>query len=170
MNNIINKIVITIVVISSMNFYGQNTSLSDEVIKDMKYMVEEEKLARDVYEFLDNTWNIRVFNNIKQSEQRHMEMMQNLLSTNNVEYDLSDESGLFFNKELQKLYNELIEKGSKSKYDALEVGKLIEVTDIKDITDAIENTNDSYIKTVYTNLLKASQNHLKAFERQLSRY
>lgn len=170
MNNVTNKIVITIIAISSMNFYGQNTSLSDEVIKDMKYMVEEEKLARDVYEFLDNTWNIRVFNNIKQSEQRHMEMMQNLLSTNNVEYDLSDESGLFFNKELQKLYNELIEKGSKSKYDALEVGKLIEVTDIKDLTDAIENTNDSYIKTVYTNLLKASQNHLKAFERQLSRY
>lgn len=170
MNNVTNKIVITIIAFSSMNFYGQNTSLSDEVIKDMKYMVEEEKLARDVYEFLDNTWNIRVFNNIKQSEQRHMEMMESLLSTNNVEYKLSEENGVFFNEELQKMYNELIEKGSKSKYDALEVGKLIEVTDIKDLTEAIENTNDSKLITVYTNLLKASQNHLKAFERQLSRY
>lgn len=170
MNNVTNKIVITIIAFSSMNFYGQNTSLSDEVIKDMKYMVEEEKLARDVYEFLDNTWNIRVFNNIKQSEQRHMEMMESLLSTNNVEYKLSEENGVFFNEELQKMYNELIEKGSKSKYDALEVGKLIEVTDIKDLTEAIENTNDSKLITVYTNLLKASKNHLKAFERQLSRY
>lgn len=170
MNNVINKIVITIIAFSSMNFYGQNTSLSDEVIKDMKYMVEEEKLARDVYEFLDNTWNIRVFNNIKQSEQRHMEMMESLLSTNNVEYELSEENGVFFNEELQKMYNELIEKGSKSEYDALEVGKLIEVTDIKDLTEAAENTNDSKLITVYTNLLKASQNHLKAFERQLSKY
>jgi|TARA_R100001377_G_scaffold78752_1_gene56631 hypothetical protein len=170
MNNVTNKIIITIIAFSSMNFYGQNTSLSDEVIKDMKYMVEEEKLARDVYEFLDNTWNIRVFNNIKQSEQRHMEMMESLLGTNNVEYELSEENGVFFNEELQKMYNELIEKGSKSKYDALEVGKLIEVTDIKDLTEAIENTNDSKLITVYTNLLKASQNHLKAFERQLSRY
>lgn len=170
MNNVTNKIVITIIAFSSMNFYGQNTSLSDEVIKDMKYMVEEEKLARDVYEFLDNTWNIRVFNNIKQSEQRHMEMMESLLSTNNVEYELSEENGVFFNEELQKMYNELIEKGSKSKYDALEVGKLIEVTDIKDLTEAIENTNDSKLITVYTNLLKASKNHLKAFERQLSKY
>lgn len=170
MNNVINKIVITIIAFSSMNFYGQNTSLSDEVIKDMKYMVEEEKLARDVYEFLDNTWNIRVFNNIKQSEQRHMEMMESLLSTNNVEYELSEENGVFFNEKLQKMYNELIEKGSKSEYDALEVGKLIEVTDIKDLTEAVENTNDSKLITVYTNLLKASQNHLKAFERQLSKY
>ena len=31
----------------------------------MKYMLEEEKMARDVYEILDNTWNLRVFNNIK---------------------------------------------------------------------------------------------------------
>jgi len=170
MNNVINKIVITMVVISSMNFYGQNPSLSDEVIKDMKYMVEEEKLARDVYEFLDTTWGIRVFNNIKQSEQRHMEMMQSLLSTNHVEYDLSEENGVFFNQELQKMYNDLIAKGSISKYDALEVGKLIEVTDIKDLTDAIENTNDSNLITVYSNLLQASQNHLKAFERQLSKY
>jgi hypothetical protein len=170
MNNVINKIAITIVVISSMNFYGQNPSHSDEVIKDMKYMVEEEKLARDVYEFLDTTWGIRVFNNIKQSEQRHMEMMQSLLSTNKVEYDLSEENGVFFNKELQKLYNDLIAKGSISKYDALEVGKLIEVTDIKDLTDAIENTNDSNLITVYSNLIQVSQNHLKAFERQLSKY
>lgn len=170
MKNVVNKIVITIVVISSMNFYGQNPLLLDEMIKDMKYMVEEEKLARDVYDFLDKTWNLRVFNNIKQSEQRHMEMMLSLLSTNNVEYDLSEENGVFFNKELQKMYNDFIAKGSKSKFDALEVGKLIEVTDIKDLTDAIENTNDSNLITVYSNLLQASQNHLKAFERQLSKY
>ena len=45
--------------------------------------------------------------------------------------------------------------------------KLIEETDITDLEDAIANTNDAYITQVYSNLLRASRNHLKAFNRQL---
>ena len=37
--------------------------------KGLKYMREEEKLARDVYLTLDKTWNHRIFFNIAQSEQ-----------------------------------------------------------------------------------------------------
>ena len=130
-------------------------------------MVEEEKLAKDVYEHLGELWSLRIFKNILQSEQQHMEMMENLLKTNKIKYKLSDERGVFFNRELQKMYNQLIDKGSKSQKDALQVGKLIEETDITDLEDAIANTNDAYITQVYSNLLRASRNHLKAFNRQL---
>lgn len=170
MNNVIKKTIIAIVILFSMNTFSQNISLAKNVINDMKFMVEEEKVARDVYEYLDETWNLRVFNNIKQSEQRHMEMMENLLSTNKVTYQLSDERGVFYNEDLQKMYNDLVEKGSKSRNDALEVGKLIEVTDINDLENAIKNTTDSYIIQVYSNLLRASENHLQAFNRQLAKY
>lgn len=170
MNNVIKKTIIAIVILFSMNTFSQNISLAKNVINDMKFMVEEEKVARDVYEYLDETWNLRVFNNIKQSEQRHMEMMENLLSTNKVTYQLSDERGVFYNEDLQKMYNDLVEKGSKSRNDALEVGKLIEVTDINDLENAIKNTTDTYIKQVYSNLLRASENHLQAFNRQLAKY
>jgi hypothetical protein len=149
--------------------FSQNTSQTKQTIADMKFMLEEEKVARDVYEYLDEIWNLRVFNNIKQSEQQHMDRIQSLLDDNNIEYKLSDERGVFYNDDLQKMYNNLIEKGGKSIHDAFLAGILIEEVDIADLEKAMANTNDEYIRQVYSNLLRASNNHLRAFNRQLSR-
>jgi hypothetical protein len=50
-----------------------NDFVLTETDKDaLLFMLEEEKLARDTYEFLDNTWSINPFANIKNSEQTHM--------------------------------------------------------------------------------------------------
>jgi len=170
MKNAIFKFSIIIISTSWLNIYSQTANLSNQEIKDMKYMLEEEKVARDVYEFLDAKWNLMVFGNIKQSEQQHMDMVEYLLNTNKVAYKLNEKRGEFYNESLQKLYNDLIEKGSKSKYDALEVGKTIEVTDIADLENALQNTSDSEINSVYSRLLFASNNHLRAFNRNLSRF
>ncbi|WP_178985539.1 DUF2202 domain-containing protein [Winogradskyella helgolandensis] len=170
MNQIFNKRITGVFVLVTVNKSGQQSEISVEEMNAMKYMVEEEKVARDVYYYLDGLWNARVFSNIKQSEERHMQVIKSLLDAYNITYKLSEKQGIFYNIELQKLYDELIEKGKKSLYDAFEVGKQIELTDIADLEDAIEKTEDDYIKQVYNNLLAASQNHLKAFNRQLSRY
>ncbi|TYQ00064.1 hypothetical protein C7447_101672 [Tenacibaculum adriaticum] len=162
-----NSLLIFLLAVSYISF-SQDKSMSE--IEDMKYMVEEEKMARDVYEYLGDKWNLRVFNNIKQSEQRHMEMMQNLLEVNKIDYTISKEKGVFFNKELQKIYDALITRGSTSVLEAIEVGKLIEKKDIEDLEGAIRNSQDDFAKQVYSYLLKGSQNHLRAFNRQLSRY
>ena len=170
MKNVISKTVGVFLILMSINGYSQNSPLSNQVSNDMKYMLEEEKVARDVYELLDSKWNLRVFNNIKQSEQHHMDIMENILIKYKITYRLSEEKGVFYDKELQKLYDDLIKKGLQSKQDAFEVGKLIEVTDINDLELAIKNTEDEYLKQVYTNLLHASNNHLRAFNRQLSKF
>lgn len=170
MKHVIFKLSILIISTGWINVFSQVASISNQEISDMKYMLEEEKVARDVYEFLDTKWNLMVFNNIKQSEQQHMDMMEYLLNINKISYKLSDKRGVFYNEHLQKMYNDLIEKGSKSKYDALEVGKTIEVTDIADLENAIKNTSNSEINTVYSRLLFASNNHLRAFNRNLSRF
>lgn len=170
MNNVIFKTVILFISLIGINSFGQQTDLSSQEIQDMKFMLEEEKVARDVYDLLDQQWDMRVFNNIKGSEQRHMDMMENLLNSYKIAYQLSNEKGIFYNQELQNLYNSLVEKGTKSKYDALEVGKLIEVTDIADLETAIQQATESEIKDVYSKLIFASNNHLKAFNRNLSRF
>ncbi|MCF8274634.1 MAG: DUF2202 domain-containing protein [Flavobacteriaceae bacterium] len=170
MKNVIFKTSIIIVSIMSFNSFGQSANLSKQEVADMKYMLEEEKVARDVYEFLDNKWDLMVFNNIKQSEQNHMDMIENLLNANKVSYKLSAEQGVFYNEQLQKMYHDLIAKGSKSKQDALEVGKTIEVTDIDDLEKAIKNTSNSEISATYSRLAFASNNHLHAFNKNLSRY
>jgi hypothetical protein len=71
--------------------------------------------------------------------------------------------GEFTYEELQDLYQALIEKGGKSLTDALEVGVLIEVTDIEDLEAAIRTVKDRPIKNVFGNLLNGSYNHLAAF-------
>ncbi|MFD2564371.1 DUF2202 domain-containing protein [Aquimarina rubra] len=150
--------------------YSQKNTLEKKVVEDMKYMLEEEKLAKDVYTFLGDKWSLKIFENIKQSEERHFDAMKNLLTTNEISFKVYKENGRFYNPELQKLYDYLIQLGSNSIKDAINVGILIEETDIQDLEKAIKNADDPYTKQVYSNLLRASKNHLRAFNRQLSKF
>ena len=145
--------------------------LSDEEAQWLVYMREEEKLARDVYEFLYGLWGSRIFNNIRQSEQTHMDAVKTLLDRYGVS-DPAEGKGLgeFTNPEFRELYVDLTQLGSLSVVGALNVGVFIEETDIKDLTDALLVTTHKDIRTVYGNLLDGSLNHLKAFTSNLSKY
>lgn len=64
-------------------------------MNDIKCIVEEEKTARDAYKYLNQIWDLRVFNNIKQSEKRHLQMIKNLLNNYKIDYHMSEERGVF---------------------------------------------------------------------------
>jgi len=147
-------------------------TLSAEEIEGMLLMREEEKLARDVYITLYEKWNLKTFESIGQgSETTHMDAMKNLLDRYGLEDPVGEDiPGVFQNEELQKAYDELVEKGSESIGDAILVGAYIEDMDIHDLQRLIEETDNEDIKIVYQNLLKGSRNHLRAFDRQLQRY
>lgn len=133
----------------------------------MLYMLEEEKLAHDVYLMMYQKWGTRQFENIKESEKIHIEKIKELLLKNNVFYQLLPE-GKFENQELQKIYNQLISKGNISEIEALKVGATIEDLDIFDLKRLKNETNNSDIKNVYNFLECGSRNHLRAFNRGLS--
>lgn len=66
------------------------------------------------------------------------------------------------------MYIDLVAQGSLSVNDALQVGKLIEETDINDLeTRQVGLSADSDILYVYENLKLGSENHLDAFNRNL---
>ncbi len=65
------------------------------------------------------------------------------------------------------LYNDLMVQGSQSSTEALRVGVTIEEVDIRDLQKYLALTNKSDITSVYTNLMNASYNHLRAFNSQL---
>ena len=133
------------------------------------YMREEEKLARDVYITLYKKWNLTPFSNISSSEQKHMDLVNGLLDSMNIEDPISDNTiGVFENKDLQKLYSELITAGSISVEDALKVGVLIEELDIYDLERYKKETKNQSIIQVYDILVNGSENHLRAFNSQLS--
>ncbi|ASJ12539.1 DUF2202 domain-containing protein [Thermococcus thioreducens] len=147
------------------------SDLSQEEIDGLLWMVEEEKLARDVYLTLYDQTGLVVFSNIANSEQMHMDAVLNLIEKYNLTApDTLDQVGVFQNEQLQNLYNQLVEMGSQSVVDALKVGALIEETDIVDLQERIAQTDNEDIKLVYENLMTGSENHLRAFAGQLEAY
>jgi hypothetical protein len=134
---------------------------------DLQYLIEEEKLAHDVYSALYEIWGSNVFANILKSETSHQDQVLAIMNT----YDVADPrltaEGVFVDKELQEVYDQLLAKGSKSLTDAFEVGVAIEELDIKDLTEMVKGVSQSDVVDMMQRLISASENHLAAFQRQL---
>ncbi len=160
------------------NQNGQNGSgqvlttvgaLDESEEASLRFMVEEEKLAHDVYTTLAEKWDAQVFTNIAASEARHVSSVQTLLST----YGVSDPTtgngvGEFTDPAFDALYAGLVERGSTSLEAALQVGVDIEQLDIADLQTRLATTDEANIENVFQHLLTASGNHLDAFERELA--
>jgi hypothetical protein len=131
-------------------------------------MKNEEKLAHDVYVTLYKKWGSMPFSNISSAEERHLNAVINLLKNYDSADTLVGDFGKFTDPTVQKLYNQLIEKGSGSIEQAYQVGAWIEDLDIKDIDVLLAKISNPDIKMVFENLQRGSRNHLRAFNRQLT--
>jgi hypothetical protein len=132
----------------------------------LKYMVEEEKLARDVYTVLAKTSAYPRFKNIANAEQFHLDQMSMVLKDYGIwNATLKRGPGVFYNKELSALYKTLVAKGKLSDLDAIEVGIIIEEKDIADLTAMEKLITQDDIQFVVNYLLAGSKNHLAAFKR-----
>lgn len=139
-----------------------NQTLTDTDKEALLFMLEEEKLARDTYIFLNNQWALNQFANIKNSEQMHMDAVENLLIQYNVEYTILPE-GQFENQTLQNFYNQFIVDGAVSQANALQIGATIEDLDIVDLVDYINATSNTALINVFESLQCGSRNHLRSF-------
>ena len=145
-------------------------SLNRVEITHLAFMREEEKMARDVYLFLHDQYGSRIFGNIAASEQRHADAIKGLLDRYGVEDPAAGlGQGVFKNPEIQALYDKLIDLGRGSRADAFKAGKQIEETDIKDLQSAAAKTTHPDINAVYKNLMRASYNHLAAFDSKFAK-
>jgi hypothetical protein len=147
-----------------------DTELSQSEIDGLVFMLEEEKLARDVYLYLADVWNMNVFANISNSEQAHMDAVLTLINLFQAQDPVQDNGlGEFTNQDLQTLYDELTAKGNLSLAEAMMVGGAIEEIDILDLQNYLAQTSNSAVIEVYENLLSGSINHLQAFVRTYER-
>ncbi|WP_319824408.1 DUF2202 domain-containing protein [Thalassovita sp.] len=139
-------------------------------IATLLYMLEEEKLAGDIYEAFAELYDKKIFENIAASEDNHFDALLDQAESLGLDVDefVFEPAGTFVDPALQDLYDTLLAQGSLSLTNALEVGVLIEETDITDISAAIEGVEGTALADVYQNLLDGSLNHLAAFEGQLA--
>lgn len=142
-------------------------SLTTNELDDLLFLREEEKLARDVYLFSFEKYNMQIFKNISNSEVQHMSNVLQLLNTYNIDDPASTEIGVFNNSVLQTIYNELIEQSSISLIEALKVGDKIEDLDIRDLALNELRTDKSDLLSLYGSLKCGSRNHLRSFHSQV---
>jgi len=150
----------------------ETTQLTEEQKATLLYMYEEEKVARDVYiKFSGDDMypDENTFAYIKLSEQRHMDVVEELCVKYGVDISSVDEDaiGVFILPELQALYDQLIVDGSASLLAALQVGVLIEETDITDLEEAAVGM-PSDVVNVFENIKEGSLSHLDAFNYSIS--
>ena len=164
------------------------STLTQDLKDAIAYMGNEERLAHDVYLNLYDyhaargTEIYQLKNIAENSETRHVQTVQALVQ----KYDLTAEdltnvseaagsadnmpNGVYDIPAIQDLYDALYAKGKTSPQDALEVGCMVEVTDINDLNEKIELAKDSNaadVETAFTALRDASYNHYWAFDKAL---
>jgi hypothetical protein len=133
----------------------------------LKFMREEEKLAHDLYVAFSEIYTVPVFKNIPLAELNHMNAVLTILTTYSIEDPASWENGVFNSADLQALYNTLLAKGKASLVEALNVGALVEETDILDLAKVYEMNPGDDLTALTEALMLGSRNHLRAFVRVL---
>ena len=89
-----------------------SATYSDEAISELRYMIEEEKLAGDIYETFYDMYGLKVFKNIARSEDRHFNAVikqADKIGIDTDEFQFAP-SGAFLDAELQALYDTLLNR------------------------------------------------------------
>lgn len=129
-------------------------------------LYEEEILAHDLYVALaKNNAEVMPLKNIPQSELRHKQVMAGILKIEGIDEPRAANGRRFVTKGLDEIYEKWFAEGMKSALDACRVGVRLEDHDIAELRKAqIDFPNH---KQVLSQLELASNNHLRAFHRNL---
>jgi len=145
------------------NINSEASLVLTQMEKDaLVFMMEEERLARDVYDRLFAKLGLNQFQNIAKSEQSHMDAVENLLKHYNLPYTIL-EAGTFQNSDLQAAYDSLVVQGEANIIGALSSGATIEDLDIFDLENWMAKIENVVILDVFSKLQCGSRNHLRAF-------
>jgi hypothetical protein len=141
-------------------------SISPTTKAQLIYIIQEEKLARDVYAALATAGISQKFSNIMPSEQTHIDLIAGLMKTYGVTNPITGlKAGVFKDYKLTPLYKTVMTKAALSPADAIAVGVLIENTDIADLNTMLKTIVRTDIRATLGLLLSGSEKHLAAFSR-----
>jgi len=152
------------------NSMSSSSSVNNQVRDSLAYMYEEERLAKEVYLSVYQKQRIRQLYKIAtNSEERHINAVKDLAQKYGIRLS-PQQTGRYSIGHIQSLFNQLYSKGIRSQKDALEVGCIVEVTDIEDLNKYIseaQRAGANDVVQVYDFLRKGSYNHYWAFDRGL---
>lgn len=143
---------------------------SEDAVASLRFMIQEEKLAGDLYVELYEQTGLEVFARIAGAEDRHMASL--ISQAERAGIDVSDLAALpvgsFLDAGLQATYAELLAVGSVSAEAALNVGRQVESADLADLAASLDEVAGTPLVGVYEHLQTASGRHLAAFDQWLA--
>ncbi len=159
-------ILITIIILLSLIFNPVKlfAQLTDAEVNGILSLRQEEKVAYDVYTYMFDKYQSKVFKNIAENEKSHMDKMKELIDQFNLSDPLEgtvDKKGVFSNKKMQALYDEMVMAGNYGLLDALRAAARFEETDIIDLRKNMSSASNEAVINVYLNLESGSQDHLR---------
>ncbi len=130
-------------------------------------LYEEEILAHDLYVALSEKFpDVMPLQNIPHSELRHREALAAVLKADGIEVPKPQEGHRFVTAGLDETFAQWLADGQKSVADACRAGVRLEDHDIAELRQA--QTDFPAHKEVLAQLEAASNNHLRAFHRNLT--
>lgn len=136
---------------------------------DLRAMAEEEKVARDLYRAFAARYPSAVWDRIAAAEAAHLAAIRTLLARHGVADPTAGRpNGSFASAAAQAMYARLIAAGSVGEAAAFGIGRTVELDDIAKLDAARARATQTAVRQVYSNLWRASMQHLRAFERRLA--
>ena len=159
---LITTIIFLSLLFNPLKIYSQ---LSDAEVNGILSLREEEKVAYDVYTVMFEKYESKVFKKIAENEKEHMNKIKELIDQFNLTDPIAgteDQKGVFSNKKMQTMYDEMILGGNYGLLDALRAAARFEETDIVDLRKYLSSASDQSVINVYLNLESGSQDHLRS--------
>ena len=134
-------------------FGSSGAALDQELTVEemLTYAIEDEYMAQGEYNaILDEYGAVNIYNNIVKAEKFHIEALTSFLVAKGLTVPVNDaETRVVLPESLQKSY---------------EIGIEAEINNIKMYEQFLKEDLSADVRYVFENLMKASKNHLNAFE------
>jgi len=143
---------------------GSSKSLTAAEQTDLRYMIEKEKLMRNIYKVMYQDYHVELFQTIYQSKENHLNLLESRIDRydvpNPIAYTSEDE---FEDSSLQQIYDEFLATRLVDLSEAIIYVKNMEEQHIAYVETAVLQVNGhADIVSVYNLILEESQTHLDA--------
>ena len=139
--------------------------LSALEVQRMAFILEEERMARDLYLEFYKTTRLPVFLDVAGSEEIHIASILTLMERRGLTGP-AEAPGVYADEALQEMYEELL-AAADSPDAALRAASQVEEASVHDLSKEIEGTLEPDLISVYGGLMVGSQKHLRTFVRAL---
>ncbi|WP_187287809.1 DUF2202 domain-containing protein [Methanothrix harundinacea] len=139
--------------------------LSAAQLQGMAFILEEERMARDLYLELYKTTRLPIFLDVARSEETHIASILTLMKRRGLSAP-PEAPGVYADETLQKIYEDLL-SGADGPVVALGAAAQVEEASVHDLRKEIEGALEPDLISVYGGLMVGSEKHLRTFVRAL---